>query len=134
MKEIGGYFGLEENNGKEYYPNALAFNTARNCLRFLIRQYGIKQIAIPDYDCDAVEDAIKKENCDYYFYPVGRDLMPVISNVGESDWLYLVNYYGQNSVFIDSVISMRKNVIVDNVKAFFCQPFKGADNIYTCRK
>lgn len=61
MKEIGGYFGLEENSGKEYYQYALAFNTARNCLRFLMRHYGIKRIAIPDYDCGAVENAINKE-------------------------------------------------------------------------
>lgn len=134
MKEIGGYFGLDENSGREYYPNALAFNTARNCLRFLIRQHGIKQIAIPDYNCEAVEGAIQKEDCDYYFYPVGRDLKPDISKVEDSDWLYIVNFYGQNSEFIDAVINAHKNVIVDNVQAFFCKPFKGADNIYTCRK
>lgn len=134
MKEIGGYFGLDENRGREYYSNALAFNTARNCLRFLIRHHGIKQIAIPDYNCEAVEGAIQKEDCDYYFYSVGRDLKPDISKVGESDWLYIVNYYGQNSEFIDAVINAHKNVIVDNVQAFFCKPFKGADNIYTCRK
>jgi hypothetical protein len=134
MKEIGGYFGLDENGGREYYPNALAFNTARNCLRFLIRHHGIKKIAIPDYNCEAVEKAIQKEDCDYYFYSVGRDLIPDISKVGDSDWLYIVNYYGQNSEFIDIVIAAHKNVIVDNVQAFFCKPFKEADNIYTCRK
>lgn len=134
MKEIGGYFGLDENRGREYYSNALAFNTARNCLRFLIRHHGIKQIAIPDYNCEAVEKAIQKEDCDYYFYPVGRDFIPDISKVGDSDWLYIVNYYGQNSEFIDAVINAHENVIVDNVQAFFCKPFMGADNIYTCRK
>ena len=134
MKEIGGYFGLDENRGREYYSNALAFNTARNCLRFLIRHHGIKQIAIPDYNCEAVEGVIQKEDCGYYFYPVGRDLKSDISKVRDSDWLYIVNYYGQNSEFIDAVINAHKNVIVDNVQAFFCMPFKGADNIYTCRK
>ena len=134
MKEIGGYFGLEENGGREYYPNALAFNTARNCLRFLIRHNRIKQIAIPDYNCDAVKSAIRKENCNFYFYRVGRDLIPDISNMKDSDWLYIVNYYGQNAGFIEAVINTHKNVIVDNVQAFFCKPFKGVDNIYTCRK
>lgn len=134
MKEIGGYFGLDENGGREYYPNALAFNTARNCLRFLIRHHGIKQIAIPDYNCEAVEKAIQKEDCDYYFYPVGRDLIPDISKVEDSDWLYIVNYYGQNSEFIDAVITAHKNVIVDNVQAFFTEPFTAVPTIFTCRK
>ena len=69
MKEIGGYFGLDENRGREYYSNALAFNTARNCLRFLIRHHSIKQIAIPDYNCEAVEGSNPKGRLWLLFLP-----------------------------------------------------------------
>ena len=36
MKEIGGYFGLAQFSGCEYYPELLKLNTARNALVYLI--------------------------------------------------------------------------------------------------
>ena len=47
-KEIGGYFGLEMNPLKTYKfdEDALLFNTARNCLRYVIRAFNIKEINI----------------------------------------------------------------------------------------
>lgn len=51
------------------------------------------------------------------------------------DWVYLINFYGQYSR--DEIVSYAKeykNLIVDNVQAFYTKPIEGVDTIYTCRK
>ena len=45
-----------------------------------------------------------------------------------SDYVYVVNYYGQ-------VFDVRfEHIIMDNVQAYFQTPIDGVDTIYTCRK
>ena len=46
MKEIGGYLGLEEFCGREYYNELIAVNNARNALVYLIRAKEIKKLFI----------------------------------------------------------------------------------------
>lgn len=38
MKEIGGFMELEIPYHQNYYPYAIRLNSARNCLRHLVRQ------------------------------------------------------------------------------------------------
>ena len=38
MKEFGGYLEFEHYYGREYHKNAIALNTARNCLRYIIKK------------------------------------------------------------------------------------------------
>ena len=65
MKEIGGYFGLEEFAGKEYYPDLVALNNARNALVYLIRARGVKKLFIPYFLCDSVSSVCDREGCRY---------------------------------------------------------------------
>ena len=55
--------------------------------------------------------------------------------LGESECLYLVNYYGQ--LTDEKILAYQKifgNIIVDHTHAFFQKPLKGVDTLYSCRK
>jgi hypothetical protein len=134
MKEIGGYFGLEEYAGCEYHNNALALNTGRNCLRYLIRARQIHKLALPIYNCNVVEETAQEEGLQIIHYEVGLDLKPLVSNIDSDTWLYVINYFGQNTEYIKEIIEHRDRVIVDNAQAFFTDPIEGTDTLYTCRK
>ena len=62
--------------------------------------------------------------------------MPIIPNLNfETDWLYLVNYYGQLTNDKISLINQNiKNLILDNVQSFFQMPINNIPTIYSCRK
>ena len=64
MKEIGGYFGLEQyrNNTGEYYKDLICLNTARNSLVYISKARNIKKIYIPYFLCDSVSLVCEREN------------------------------------------------------------------------
>lgn len=132
--EIGGYFGLEEFSGKEYYSDLVALNTGRNALAYLIRAKGIKKIYIPRYLCDSVYKICEREGCNYDFYEIGEDFqLKFDSALCTGEWIYVVNYFGQ----ITNELELKKKynrIIFDNVQAFFQKPLHGIDTIYSCRK
>lgn len=134
--EIGGYIELGDFKYNPYYHECLKFNSARSCLSFLIRKKCIKRIYIPKFICDAVIDAIAKEECEIIYYAINENLTPKISfsDIG-NDYFYLVNYYGQvSNAYIHDIKLRLPNLIVDNAQAFFQEPVKNIDTIYTCRK
>ena len=136
MKEIGGYFGLEQLIQKEYYPNLIALNNARSALLYLLKTRKIKKLYIPYFLCDSVSGICDREGYSYSFYSIDQEFYPVFDGVLKDDeYLYIVNYYGQIS---DTYIHMLKqrfgNIILDNVQAFFRKPINSIDTIYSCRK
>ena len=44
MKEIGGYIEFPEYNGNIFHKNAIALNSARNCLAYLIESKKINNM------------------------------------------------------------------------------------------
>ena len=132
--EIGGYFGLEILTHREYYPNLIALNTARNAVAYLIKVKGIKKLYIPTYLCDSIYKMCEREGCAYEFYEVGADFQPLFAKeLHENEWLYIVNYYGQ--VTNEKELKGRyMKIILDNVQAFFQRPIEGIDTLYSCRK
>ena len=56
MKEIGGYFGLEQLVSNEYYKDLVSLNNGRNALLYLLKVRGIKKIYIPYYLCNSVSN------------------------------------------------------------------------------
>lgn len=137
MKEIGGYFGLEEGNSKtEYYSSLIKLNLARNALAYILKARKIKKVYIPFFLCDTVYLTCKKEKIEYEFYKINKDFMPIFERKLESDeYIYIVNYFGQlTNNLIKKLSKKYKNVIVDNVQAFFQKPLKNIDTIYSCRK
>lgn len=136
MKEIGGYLGLEVFSGRAYYEDLVAVNSGRNGLLYLLKARKIQKLYIPAFLCNSVSCLCRRERYDYEEYPVGADFLPRFSgHLGEGEWLYVVNYYGQISD--DQLRAIKEqygNVIVDNVQAFFQKPVPGIDTVYSCRK
>lgn len=135
--EIGGYFELGPlRQTGEYYPSALALNTARNALIYLIRAKNIKKILLPRFLCSSVKAACQREAVSVEEYSIGKDWLPQeLPEKGENCWLYLVNYYDQLSD--EQILSLKEkypNLILDHVQAFFHRAPDGIDTIYSCRK
>lgn len=136
MKEIGGYFGLDKFEGKEYYSNLIAVNSGRNALAYLIKTNKIKKLFIPYYLCDSVSDLCLREECEFEYYTVNKEFLPEFNGSLENgQWLYIVNFYGQiSNKQVKKYKAKYKNIIFDNVQAFFQKPVKGIDTVYSCRK
>lgn len=138
MKEIGGYFGLEETHKGcyEYYPDLIALNSARNAVFYICKARGYNKIYIPLFLCDAVSSMCMREHIQFEYYHIDIFLRPVFEkSLKEDECLYVVNYYGQlKRSEILKYFARFKNIIIDNVQAFFERPINGIDTIYSCRK
>lgn len=137
MKEIGGYFELEKNSGREYHNNAIALNCGRHCLSYLIKVYNIKKIYLPLFCCNSIRAfKILFPEVQMYFYNITPDFLPVIpEEYHEEDWFYLVNFYGQISKSVIKKTHKKiHNLIIDNAHNFFEKPIGDLPTIYTCRK
>ncbi len=135
MKEIGGFLEFETYYGKTPHEDALAFNTARNCLKYLIDEKSINMIAIPRFLCNAVQDVCKQKNVKIFYYSINEKMEPVEQEIPKEAFFYFVNYYGQfGHEFLAHLKEKYKKLIVDNVQAFFQEALPGMDTIYTCRK
>lgn len=135
MKEIGGYFELETYCAPMLHEGAIALNTARNALVYLIRSGKVKKLLLPDFLCDSVKDAALANGVQVRHYKVGMDLMPQDLDPEEDESVYLVNYYGRlTNAQIRAYAERYSHIIVDNVQAYFQMPVPSVDTIYTCRK
>lgn len=135
MKEIGGYFQLEQFKGEMLHQDAIALNSGRNCLAYLIRSRKIEEILIPRFLCDSIEQVCRNENIKVDYYSIDEKLLPCNISLKDNQWLYFVNYYGQfSNELIREVVDKYQRVIVDNVQAYFQSRIDGVDTIYTCRK
>jgi len=134
MNEIGGYFELQGLKNKEYHRNAIALNLARNCLIYLVKAKKIKKLYLPYYMCSSIDKI--KDYCEVCFYKINNNFLPLHEEkMKEDEYIYIVNYFGQlANDKIKSLKNKYKNIIIDNVQAFFQSPVKGIDTIYSCRK
>ena len=136
MKEIGGYFGLEEFTDNSMYSDLIAVNSARNALIYLMRARKISKLYIPYYLCNSVSGVCDREGYAYEYYNIGEDLLPKFEKkLDDGEYLYVVNYFGQ--ITDESIIALKEkhqNIICDNVQAFFRNPIEGIDTVYSCRK
>lgn len=136
QKEYGGYLELDEYSGEEYYPEAWALNSGRAALRLFIRLKKIRKIYLPAFCCDTVREACAAEGILWEYYSVDKDFRPCLSEEDAgNDWVCLVNFYG---VFDDgdmqALMQQYPRLIVDYTHAFFQQPLKGMNVLYSCRK
>ena len=135
IKEIGGYFQLDKYRLNMLHENAIAFNSARNCLAYIIRKRNIKKLYIPKFLCSCISQICNREGVEIIYYTIGMDFLPKNIAIENQDWIYIVNYYGQLNN--DDIFKLKKfynNIIVDNVQAYFQKNIEGIDTIYTCRK
>lgn len=137
MGGIGGYLGLERYAGKPCHPGAIALNSGRNCLAYLVELRGIERIALPDFMCDAVAGVCRRMSVEVRNYQVGGGFaLPADLSVADDEWLYVADYYG--TLTAEAVEWAREvsggRLVVDEVQGFFRRPWPGVDTLYTCRK
>lgn len=107
-------------------------NTARNCLRYIIRAFSITELYLPYYLCPAIRNSVLKENCKIKFYHIKEDFMPVGEFPAEAYILY-PDYFGICAENVEKLENQYKNLIVDNAHAFFSEP-KGIACFNSIRK
>ena len=136
MKEIGGYLGLESLVKHELYGDLIGVNNARNALLYILKAKKIKKLYIPYYLCDSVSSVCDREGYAYEMYSVDESFMPIFDKeLKDGEYLYVVNYYGQlDDSTIKGLQAKHRNIICDNVQAFFAAPIEGIDTVYSCRK
>lgn len=137
MKEIGGYFELDNSNGNsEYYTNLIALNTARNALEYLLIARKIEKLYIPSFLCDTVSRVCLRAGYSYEEYKIDKSFLPIFNKqLAANEYIYIVNYYGLlNKDIILGLKAKYNRVILDNVQAFFSRPLSNIDTIYSCRK
>jgi len=136
MKEIGGYFELDQFISNHYHKNMIELNTARNALIYLVKSKKIKKLYIPYYLCDSISNVLDKKSIQYEYYNIDKNFNPIFDKILlKNEYLYIVNYYGQISN--DNIILFKNkfhNIILDNTHAFFQNPVLDVDTIYSCRK
>ena len=134
MHEIGGYLELEKSKSVYMHRGALEFNLARNALAYLIIEKNIRDLYVPFFLCSAIFDICHMHNVKVHCYHTDETLTPMLDGY-ESGWIYIVNYYGQlSNEEIKKYKDKYNYIIVDNVQAYFQEPVKGVDTVYTCRK
>ena len=136
QKEYGGFIELEHCHGHMLHEDGIKLNSAQNCLRYLIREKGIRTIWLPYFLCESVAEGCRKENTEVKFYHTDETLRPVFpEQIGEDEWMYIVNYYGQ--LREDEISGYRDRfarLILDNVQAYYHRPAADIPTIYSCRK
>ena len=136
-REIGGYMEFCAPSSSRLHGGAMALNSGRSCLEYLIRARGIKSIWLPDLMCSSVSDLCRKLGVEVLTYSVGEDFTPVWDfEVAEGQYLYLCDYYGQlGGVTVDTAVERScRRLIVDESQNLICAPRRGIDTLYSARK
>jgi dTDP-4-amino-4,6-dideoxygalactose transaminase len=136
MREIGGFFELELNQGKVYHENTMAFNSGANALHFFLQNSEYQTVYIPYFTCDVVVDVAKQLNLEVVFYKLDKLFRPKIdfSKLNESTVLIYNNYFGICGDLIEEVSNKTKHLIIDAAQAFYYKPKKGQFSFSSARK
>lgn len=136
MKPIGGYFELELPTHQEYHSNAIALNSGRFCLEYILRCRKYSKIYVPYYTCDSAVEPIIKMGISYEFYRINKEyhIIDDITLSGNEALMY-TNYWGLQSEYCTQLAKKYgNNLILDYTQAFFAKPINEIDTFYSCRK
>lgn len=136
VKPIGGYFELELPRFPEYHSKAIALNSGRFCLEYILRCKHYQKIYVPYFTCDSAVEPIAKLGISYEFYHIDNDyhILDAIDLKAEEALLY-TNYWGLQDRYCMKLASKYgKQLILDYTQAFFSRPIEGIDTFYSCRK
>lgn len=136
MESIGGYFSLELLQSESYHPQAIALNSGRNCLEYIMRCRGYRKVYIPYYTCEVVLEPFLKLGVPYEYYHINEQLeITEVLSLGNEEALLYTNYFGLKQKYVARLARQYgKQLIVDNTQAFFAKPIADIDTFYTCRK
>jgi hypothetical protein len=134
MKEIGGYFGLELSRGKEYYPDAIKLNSARNCFKYILLAQKPSKVYVPYYiDKSMTEESLQNSGVKFEFYNIDEKFEIADSvNVKNEEKILYNNYFALKNEYVLKLVHIYGNkLIIDNTQAFFCKPVSGIDTLYS---
>ena len=107
-------------------------NLARNCLKYIIKAYGIKEIFIPYYSCQTLWIAAREEKCKIKFYHIDSNFMPV-EKFKTNAYIVYINYFGLCTNNCKLLAEKYKNLIIDNTHSFYSEPI-GLSSFNSLRK
>ena len=134
---IGGFLEIELRKESSFHPDALALNSCRNALRFLVEKRKAKRVYIAYYTCDAVYEALTQLPVEILFYQLDEELLPLnLPSTLEPDTLLLyTHYWGLCEKQIELLLKQYgESVVIDAAQAFFYRPPQGINAINSCRK
>lgn len=136
MKEYGGYIEFENYYGTMLHENAIALNCGRNALAYLCETKKINKLYLPYFLCSSVPSLCEKSGVKYEYYRINERFEPVFQQkLGDGEWLYIVNFYGQlDNNYLSAWKQRYDHVIVDHAQSYYQMPVEGVDTLYTCRK
>lgn len=136
MKELGGYFELEVRPGAGFHKNALALNSARNCLKYILKAQRPAKVYLPAYCCNSLLEPLVTEEINYSFYHLDDQFeIEGEPELQVDERLLYINYYSFKSNYIYKLYrKYGQQLIVDNSQAFFEPPLPGVDTFYSPRK
>ncbi len=139
MNPIGGFFELETSSKCSPYHctgNLISLNTGRASLNYILRQIHPRKLYLPFYICDSMVSAVQANNIDIQYYPLDKNLDPVIDfSVDGNECIIYVNYFGLKTVTVKNLIrKFGSSVIVDNVQAFFEKNYEDVWSFNSVRK
>ena len=95
MNEIGGFFELELSRGEEYHCDAIRLNTGANCLEYILKARNYRKIYLPNFTCVTVIDPCSRSGIEVEFYPVDKNLDPLLDlKIAEDEAVLYTNYFG----------------------------------------
>lgn len=136
IQPIGGYFELELPHFNAYHPQAIAVNSGRFGLEYLLRCRQYKKVYVPYFTCDTAIEPIQKLGIPYEFYRIDRAMqIPEDVKLETGEALLYTNYWGlQNRYCEELAARFGHQLILDYTQAFFSRPIPGIDTFYSCRK
>lgn len=136
IKPIGGYFELELPRFPELHTNAIALNSGRFCLEYILRCKKYSKIYIPYFTCDSVLEPFVKLGISYEFYHIDKNFK-ITENIKlfDGEALIYTNYWGLQNDYCKQLASQYgEQLILDYTQAFFSKPIPEIDTFYSCRK
>lgn len=136
QKPIGGYFELELPTHQEFHSNAIALNSGRFCLEYILKCRKYSKVYVPYFTCDSAVEPIIKLGIPYEFYQIDKGYHIIDDIVlSENEAVIYTNYWGlQGEYCIQLAKEYGRQLIVDYTQAFFAKPISGIDTFYSCRK
>lgn len=136
MKAIGGYFELELHKGQLPHQDALAFNSGKNCLDFLLLCQCYTKVYVPYYTCGVIYKPLEQLHIPYELYNIDRNLEPtILPDLKEGEAFLYTNYFGLKDECVARLVrKYGRSLIVDNAQAFFAKPLEGVSTFYSPRK